>query len=535
MDDAAPPARASAALAATAACLALAGCGGLAAASPPPLIPPTPAACPAKPLPSLPAQSWPAVQSALAPAGASEIRLCRYSGVNAHPRLALVRSRLLVGAAGVGALVRAFDQLPTGPPGLINCPSDDGSQIVARLAYPAGQRVTITVALTGCTQVTNGSVARTAVGTSLIGQLERFLAPQKRTRHKHRHARPTAARWSVLARSPIGAPPSARLAWDGRELLELFGRSGASTSGTAAYDPALRRWRRLSKTPAAVQPANAASVWTGRQVFVFGGTPALYDPASNRWTVASAAPFGALNDATAVWTGSRVVLAGLTPGTSPQLEVAAFDPAANSWTSLAPPIASDHPPEGLAVVATGDGVLLWSLWSRSEQSGPGAFAIHSGIDVLRLSPSGAWTDVTGSWPQSHTVDQPTFTGTEILFAPGQIWCGLCPHPAPFGEHGYTADPVTLDRTDIPAGPFDDLGPQIIWTGAAEISLNAGGEMSGPGVRVLPGDIAVWSPRTGRWSRGPRAPKQLAAAPAVWAAGRLYALANDGTLLAYRAP
>jgi hypothetical protein len=163
---------------------------------------------------------------------------------------------------------------------------------------------------------------------------------------------------------------------------------------------------------------------------------------------------------------------------------------------------------------------------------PNSYSGYSGVDVFRLGASGAWANVTGSWPQAHTVDTPIFTGTKILLAPGQIWCGACSHPAPFNEHGYLVDPKTLRRTPIPHGPLDDLGPQILWTGAAEISFNLGGEISGPDVKVLPGDIAIWNPTTRRWSRGPRAPRQLDGTPAVPNGNRLYVLAHDGSLLAY---
>ena len=100
------------------------------------------------------------------------------------------------------------------------------------------------------------------------------------------------------------------------------------------------------------------------------------------------------------------------------------------------------------------------------------------------------------------------------------------------EHGYQVDPKTLRITPLPPGRLDDLGPQIIWTGAAEISFNAGGQISGPGISVLPGDVAIWNPNTRKWNRGPRAPLQIDDAPAAWTGSRLYVLAHNGSLLAY---
>jgi len=114
---------------------------------------------------------------------------------------------------------------------------------------------------------------------------------------------------------------------------------------------------------------------------------------------------------------------GWPPSRKSQLEVASFDPATDTWASLQPPISRQHPPLAMAMVATNDGVLLWSLWGRTKQTGTNTYAGYSGVDVFRLGPSGSWTNVTDSWPQGHTVDSPIFTGKKILLAPGQI-CGL---------------------------------------------------------------------------------------------------------------
>jgi len=169
--------------AAVAALFALAGRGGaIAAAALSQASAPRPAACPPHPPSSLPAQRWRAAEGQLAPAGAVAIRLCRYSGLNAHPKSALVSSRLLADPAVVRGIVTGFDRLPQMPRGIF-CPMDDGSQILVFLAYRGGRELTIRVALTGCRIVTNGSVGRTAAGfgaapaagPQLIKQLEQLL------------------------------------------------------------------------------------------------------------------------------------------------------------------------------------------------------------------------------------------------------------------------------------------------------------------------------------------------------------------------
>ncbi|MGA2924851.1 MAG: hypothetical protein ABSG43_02465 [Solirubrobacteraceae bacterium] len=516
-----------------------------------------PAPCSAKAPVSVPAERWSAARGELAPAGASAIRLCRYSGLNAHPRLTLAGSRLLVSRSLVQQLVSEFARLPS-LSGAVACPNENLSQILALLSYPAGQQVTISVGLTGCALVTNGSVHRTAAGIGmppafgpqLVAQLEQLVAAGPQSNHNGTANGLAHGHWTVLARSPLGRRYAPTFVWDGRELLELGGTAagryrGAPQDSGAAYAPALRRWRRIAAVPPVVEPVYAASVWTGRQVFVFGGPPSshqagisccvagLYNPATDRWTVSPKAPLDQLEQPTAVWTGTSVILAGLHYNGHQQLEIASYDPASDTWTRFTPPISPQHAPLGLAiVVATNDDVLLWSLWQRTKPTGRCFAGTCYGVDVLRLGPSGSWANVTGAWPQAHTVDGPIFTGSKILLAPGQIWCGACSHPPPVNEHGYEVDPKTLRLTPIPHGPLDDLGPQIVWTGAAELSFNSGGEISGPGVSVLPGDIAIWNPNTRRWARGPRAPKQIDDAPAVWNGNRLYVLAHDGSLLAY---
>jgi hypothetical protein len=147
----------------------------------------TPAACSAKAPATLSREGWSAARHVLAPPGAGTIRLCRYSGLNARPPLALVASRRLESRRLVRRLVREFDRLPA-LRGVVACPNDDLSQIIALLSYPAGRLVSINVGLSGCALVTNGSVHRTAAGfgtpppfgPQLVAQLEQLAGPRPR-------------------------------------------------------------------------------------------------------------------------------------------------------------------------------------------------------------------------------------------------------------------------------------------------------------------------------------------------------------------
>ncbi|MGI8411406.1 MAG: hypothetical protein ACR2QA_02725 [Solirubrobacteraceae bacterium] len=150
----------------------------------------SPMRCPAKPLFSVPRNKWKPARQQLAPLGATAIRLCRYSGGNAHPPAKLIRSRLLTGRLRINSLIRDFNKLPPFGPGATSCPSDDGSQIDALLAYPNGERVTVKTSLTGCRDVTNGNLIRTAegfgvprqFGPQLITELKALTRPARAPR-----------------------------------------------------------------------------------------------------------------------------------------------------------------------------------------------------------------------------------------------------------------------------------------------------------------------------------------------------------------
>jgi len=414
------------------------------------------------------------------------------------------------------------DDLGLGPAGL------------ARRGAVAG--VCVALLAVGCGSAGPGSHGRS--GTSAAS---RGAAPQGGGQANPVAAAAALARghWSVLAASPLGRRQGPVVAWTGKELLEIGGWEGnAAPRGGAAFDPAGGRWRRIAPAPVPVG-ALAASAWTGSRLFVFGGQlpdkttlgPAagLYDPASGRWAVTTAAPFGqGLRQPAAVRAGRLVVVAGVAGS---RVEVASYDPAAGRWRRQDPPLPAAHRALGIAMVAAGGRVIVWSLWGRMQQTGPGSFIGYSGVDVRALA-GGRWRDVTGGWPQHQVVPPPLFTGRQILVPPGQIWCGACSHPAG-GLPGLLADPGTLRITRLPRGPLDDTGPVMVWTGAAALAINPGAQISGPGVNVRPGDMAAWDPASGAWRRLPGAPGPLQDdTTPVWTGHELLAIASDGILLSF---
>jgi hypothetical protein len=415
------------------------------------------------------------------------------------------------------------------------------------------------MAAAGVAVIAAAVVAATGTGSAVTGEAKSSGARDAPARVEPARTAPHGAvsaaaldhgRWSVLKSSPLGARDQPTFVTAGSDLVEIGGSpqghclEGSATQRQGAiYNPTARKWRRIAAAPANILAGcPAAAVWTGKQVFIFGGVggnsgpvthvAGLYDPSTNRWTTSSNVNIGPLCGASAVWFQDRVMLAGTGCTDESKLQVASYDPADNRWTRLHPPISSKHPTEQIAIVSTDDGMLMWSLWGRVVKVNKDTTRESAGVDVLRLGSTGAWSNVTGRWPLATTISDPVFTGSKVLLAPGQIWCGNCIPAIVDDAHGYLVNPKTLARRSVPLGPLDAVSPQVLWSGAAEISLNASGEIEGPHVKVLPGDIAIWNPITRKWNRGPRAPAALSETPAVWNGARMFVLGHEGQLLAY---
>ena len=129
----------------------------------------------------IPPNAWAPTRRRLAPLGATAIRLCRYGEL---PNVLLLRSTLLTSPIVIERLLNDFDMLPTPPRG-VKCPEDNGSEIVASIAYANGKRVTVAVKLTGCALATNGNLLRSAsgfatannAGPDLVAELQRLAPP----------------------------------------------------------------------------------------------------------------------------------------------------------------------------------------------------------------------------------------------------------------------------------------------------------------------------------------------------------------------
>lgn len=183
-------------------------------------------------------------------------------------------------------------------------------------------------------------------------------------------------------------------------------------------------WSAMSLPPSSfVAREKAAYVAFGTRVFVFGGADAsgnslgdaaIYDPTTNQWNPVSIdanAP-SPRRLATAVWTGSVIVVYGgqADDASAGYFDAAAYDPAADSWTTLGNASTGRVAPIGAASATE---VVMWGGWGAAS-------ALVSGLDRMGIP--------SDNWQSGSTVGDPgaldspawAFTGQYLYLFGGRL-------------------------------------------------------------------------------------------------------------------
>jgi len=264
--------------------------------------------------------------------------------------------------------------------------------------------------------------------------------------------------WRPLPMAPIVGRLDASTVWTGREMIVWGGvnrpavlGSAAPRSDGAAYDPSTGRWRMIANSPSGVLGGGGpAAVWTGTRMVVFVGNspdgPAAagaYDPRSNTWRRLPKGPLGVRESYASVWTGRELLIFGGHSGDMPATPTAAaLNPATGSWRRL----------KALDAI-TDLGTVNGALWNGRD-------AFVSGV---LYRPPGRFSrpillDFNPRTNKLHEIDLAN---------------------APLNQRQrMQLDPVGRSGSDI-----------VFWTGASSSSA--------PVVR--------YNPTTGRWKRGKAAP------------------------------
>ena len=217
------------------------------------------------------------------------------------------------------------------------------------------------------------------------------------------------------------------------------------------------------------------AVWTGSEMIVWGGLDFLgpknsggaYDPAADTWrtlatTGAPAARFGH----TAVWTGSEMIVWGGSDSQGALDTGGAYDPSTDNWRSLA---TAGAPERRTSHSATWTGVEM-IIWG-----GQGVFTPPAPNSVDKVLADGsAYDPVTDSWTPISLGGPPAARGHSVAWTGSRmiVWGGRDGFALTIstvntgGAHDPVADGWTL--TNVATAPVARTWHTAVWDGSRMI-------------------------------------------------------------------
>jgi N-acetylneuraminic acid mutarotase len=317
-----------------------------------------------------------------------------------------------------------------------------------------------------------------------------------------------AGTWRRLPTAPVAPNAGLTSVWTGSRML-LFGRlethakDGAvleRVNVAAAYDPGANSWRRLSPPGPTGSFLGYSSVWTDKEMLVWGqGTREAFNPSTNRWRQLPGTRLLAVHDGfgLVVWTGRELIGWGGGCCGDAFSDGVAYSPASNSWRALAgsPLAGSQHP------VGAWTGRELVVLVGDRDPSGKPWPA--------RLARAAAYDPGTGTW---RRIARPPVAGGTA------VWDGREVLVVGGGTNGRSAiayDPTTNRWRRLARLPSRRSEATMVWT-RKRLLLWGGSETAGGGAPVIPPHGLAYDPQADRWSALPRAPLVGRLGPtAVW--------------------
>ena len=293
--------------------------------------------------------------------------------------------------------------------------------------------------------------------------------------------------WRDLASAPIETDFNYRTSvWTGKEML-VFGRkqqtaldrngnryATSRSDVAAAYEPRSNTWRRLEPLRGSTGFMGLASAWTGKEMIVWGeGTREAFNPRTNVWRRLPESRLLSVHDGfgAVVWTGRELIGWGGGCCGDAFSDGVAYRPATNTWRALArAPLPGAQRP-----------LAAWTGREMVVVAGAKAAAYDPAKNVWRRLPRvPARRGAAAVWD-----------GREVLVV-GET------------RNGFAYSPAGNTWRRLPAVPAGRAGSVAVWAGHRLYLL--GGRRGG----------AAYEPATNRWATLPRAPLPAGLDPtAVW--------------------
>jgi len=312
---------------------------------------------------------------------------------------------------------------------------------------------------------------------------------------------PAAGTWRMLPAAPVSGGTYLAHVWTGTELIihnVVRDTSERPRVVDAAYNPTTNRWRKLPANPYPVRNTEGGvrAVWTGTEMLTFGQSYAAYNPRTNRWRPIAPGPAG---PSVTVWTGRQVLMwGGGCCGGEESAAGWAYDPWSNAWRKLpAAPLSGRH--------ATG----VWTGWEMVVVGGT-----RHGVE---LTDAAAYNPATRTWRKIASLPAPrlqatlTWTGTEVLMVGGGAWSQWTWRPY---QDGLGYNPYTNRWRRLPNLEQARSQHMAVWTGR-QLLVWGGVPVPFNNREGLAGG-AAYTPATNRWSALPKAPlRGRCGAVAAW--------------------
>jgi N-acetylneuraminic acid mutarotase len=338
-----------------------------------------------------------------------------------------------------------------------------------------------------------------------------------------------AGAWKAMPAAGLPARSEPAVVWTRKAMIVWGGSGDTDAQGDgASFDLASEKWTPLPPAPLVPRRGHTA-VWSGTRMLIFGGLGgagcepdcalgdgAAYDPVANSWTSLAPAPLEPRSGHTAVWVQNRMIVwGGAAQGGGALGDGASYDLATDTWTTL--PLSPLSPRVSHRTVATTHRMLVWGGSSEAQEGGQyfADGAIYSPASNSWVLMAAAPASVT---PRDNFAS--VWTGEQMIVWGGYGRSETC---APcFRADGAAYDLTSDTWTPITPSPLSGRGGvRAVWTGRD--MLVWGGYDS-----TEQGDGALYNPTTGSWARlvpGPVAPRQHHAM--VWTGQQLLLWGGQG--------
>jgi len=302
---------------------------------------------------------------------------------------------------------------------------------------------------------------------------------------------PLANKWTTIAAPPTTMTPATTFAgrrdphavWTGSKMIVYGGRDGSATKNDLAiYDPATDTWtmgapstlsKRWGAAYAWSSTTNELLVWGGYTVTGISGVAgdgAAYNPTTDSWAPLPPAPIQARGEPNSVWTGTEMlVFGGSKADGSDLVDGARFNPATRAWTKFSDPPSSVWTARYYqAAVWTGSAFAVWGGITTTSPTILGNGAIYT--PMIGWAPIPEPTDAVLP-PAARRRNSAMFHSAGKLYVFSGIAAGST--SAISGMAAYDIATSTWANVSTTSAPSARVLESVVWTGREAIIFGGG--------------------------------------------------------------